>query len=102
MECSIPHFPVLHNFLEFSQTQVHYVGDAIQPYHLLSCPFLLLPSIFPSIRVFSNEFALCIRWQKYWSFSFSISSSNEYLGLIVYRLDWFELPAVQGTLKSLL
>ena len=102
MECSIPRFPVLHNFLEFSQTQVHYVGDAIQPYHLLLCPFLLLPSIFPSIRVFSNEFALCIRWQKYWSFSFSISSSNEYSGLIVYRIDWFELPAVQGTLKSLL
>ena len=71
--------------------------------HLILChPLLLLPSIFPSIRVFSNEPALCIRWPKYWSFSFSISPSNEYSGLISFRMDWFELPAVQGTLKSLL
>jgi len=71
--------------------------------HLILChPTLLLPSIFPSIRVFSNESALCIRWPKYWSFSFSISSSNEYSGLISFRIDWFDLLAIQGTLKSLL
>ena len=63
---------------------------------------LLLPSLFPSIRVFANESALCIRWPKYWSFSFSISPSNEYSGLISFRIDWFDLLAVQGTLKSLL
>ena len=69
---------------------------------ILSCrPLLLLPSIFPSIRVFSNESVLCIRWPKYWSFSFSISPSNEYSGLISFRIDWFDLLAVQGTLKSL-
>ena len=65
-------------------------------------PLLLLPSIFPSIRVFSNESALCIKWPKYWSFSFSISPSNEYSGLISFKIDWFDLLAVQGTLKSLL
>ena len=71
--------------------------------HLILCrPLLLLPSIFPSIRVFSNESALPIRWPKYWSFSFSISPSNEYSGLISFRIDWFDLLAVQGTLKSLL
>ena len=71
--------------------------------HLILCgPLLLLPSIFPSIRVFSNKSALCIRWPKYWSFSFSISPSNEYSGLISFRIDWFDLLAVQGTLKSLL
>ena len=71
--------------------------------HLIFChPLLLLPSIFPSIRVFSNESALCIRWPKYWSFGFSISPSNEYLGLISIRMDWLDLLAVQGTLKSLL
>ena len=71
--------------------------------HLILCrPLLLLPSIFPSIRVFSNESFLHIRWPKYWSFSFSISPSNEYSGLINFRIDWFDLPAVQGTLKSLL
>ena len=68
--------------------------------HILCCPFLLLPSIFPSIRVFSNESALCIRCSKYWSFS--ISPSNEYLGLISFRIDWFDLLTAQGTLKSLL
>ena len=66
---------------------------------ILCCPLLLLPSIFPSIRVFSNELALCIRWPKYWSFSFSISPSNEYSGLISFRIDWIDLLAVQGTLK---
>jgi len=71
--------------------------------HLILChPLLLLPSIFPSIRVFSNESALCIRWPKYWSFSFSISPSNEHPGLISFRMDWLDLLAVQGTLKSLL
>ena len=71
--------------------------------HLILChPLLLLPSIFPSIRVFPNESALCIRWPKYWSFSFSVSSSNEYSGLISFRMDWWDLLTVQGTLKSLL
>ena len=69
---------------------------------MLCCPLLLLPSVFPSIRVFSNESALHIRWSKYWSFVFSISPSNEYSGLISFRIDWFDLLAVQGTLKSLL
>ena len=79
--------------------------DSVMPSnHLVLChPLLLLPSIFPSIRVFSNdELALCIRWPNYWSFSFSISPSNEYLELISFRIDWFDLLAVQGTLKSLL
>ena len=71
-------------------------------YLILCCLLLLLPSVFPSIRVFSNELALHIRWPKYWSFSFSISPSNEYSGMISFRMDWFELLAVQGTLKSLL
>ena len=71
--------------------------------HFILChPFLLLPSIFPSIRVFSSELTVCIRWPKYWSFSFSISPSNEYSGLISFRIDWFDLLAFQGTLKSLL
>ena len=71
--------------------------------HLILCgPLLLLPSIFPSIRVFSNESALCIRWPKYWSFSFNISPSNEHSGLISFRMDWLDLLAVQGTLRSLL
>ena len=78
--------------------------DSMMPSnHLILChPLLLLPSIFPSIRVFSNESALRIRWPKYWSFSFSISPSNEYSGLISFRMDWLDLLAVQGTLKSLL
>ena len=69
---------------------------------ILCCPLLLLPSVFLSIRVFSNESALCLRWPKYWNFSFSISPSNEYSGLISFRIDWLDLLAVQGTLKSLL
>ena len=78
--------------------------ESIMPSNpLILChPLFLLPSIFPSIRVFSNEFVLCIRWPKYWSFSFSISSSTEYSGLISFRIDWFDFLAVQGTLKSLL
>ena len=79
---------------------VHCVSDAIQPSHPLSSPSL--PSIFPSIRVFSNELVLHIRWPKYWSFSFSISPSNEYSGLSSFRMDWLDLLAVQGTPKSLL
>ena len=78
------------------------IKSVMPSYHLMLChPLLLLPSIFPSIRVFSNESALHIRWPKYWSFSFSISPSNEYSGLISFRIDWLDLLAVQGTLKSL-
>ena len=69
---------------------------------ILCCPLLVLPSIFPSIRVFSNDSAVCIRWPKYWSFSFNISPSNEYSGLISFRMDWLNLLSIQGTLKSLL
>ena len=93
--------PVHHQLLELTQTNVHWVGYAIQRYHPLSSP-LLLPPIFPSIRVFSNETVLHIRWPKYWSFSFNISPSNEYSGLVSFRMDWLDLLAVQGTLKSLL
>ena len=100
MDCSMPGFPVLHHLPELTQTHVHPIGDAIQPSHPLSSPSL--PSVFPSIRVFSNESALGIRWPKCWSFSFSISPSDEYSGLISFRIDWFDLLAVQGTLKSLL
>ena len=98
MDCSMPGFPVLHYLEEFAQPHVHWVNDDIQPSHPLS-PLLLLPSVFPSIRVFSSESALDIRWPQYWSFSFS--PSNKYSGLISYKIDWFDL-AVQGTLKSLL
>ena len=101
MDCSTPGFPV-HSYLpELAQTHVHWVGDAI---HLILCrPLLLLPSIFPNITVFFKELAVCIRWSKYWSFSFSISPSNEYSGQwITFRMDWLDLLAVQGTLKSLL
>ena len=101
MDCSMPGLPVHHQLPEFTQTHVHWVSDAIQPYHPLSS-LLLLPSIFHSNRVFSNESVLCIRWPKYWSFSFSISPSNEYSGLISFRMDWLNLLAVQGTVKSLL
>ena len=87
--------------LELAQTHVHWVSDAIQPSHPLSPP-LFLPLIFPSIRVFSTESALPIRWPKYWSFSFNISPSNEHSGLISFRMDWLDLLVVQGTLKSLL
>ena len=97
----MPGFPETHQLLELAQTHVHWVDDGIQP--LILCrPLLLPPSIFPSIRVFSNESALHIRWPKYWSFNFSISPSNEYSWLISFRRDWFDLLAVQGTLKSLL
>ena len=101
MDCSTPGFPVLHHLPEFAQSHVHQVSDAIQPSHLLSSPSPLA-FIFPSIRVFSNESIFRIRWPKYWSFSFSISPSNEYLGLISFRIDWFDFLGVQGTLRSLL
>ena len=97
----MPGLPVHHQLPELAQTHVHRVRDAIQPSHPL-LRLLLLPSISPSIRVFSSESALCIRWSKYWSLSFSISPSSEYSGLISFRIDWFDLLAVQGTLKSLL
>ena len=100
MNCSTPGLPVHHQLPEFTQTHVHRVGDAIQPSHPLS--LLLLPPIPPSIRVFSNESTLRMRWPKYWSFSFSINPSKEIPGLISFRMDWLDLLAVQGTLKSLL
>ena len=101
MDCITTGFPVHHQIPELAETHVHRVGDAIQPSHPLSSP-LLPPLIFPSIRVFPNESVLCIRWPKYWSFSFSISPSSEHSGLISFRMDWLDLLAVQGTLKSLL
>ena len=101
MDCNTPHFCVHHKLLELTQTQ--FIKSVMPSNHLiLCCPLHLLPSVFPSIRVFSNESVLHIRWSKYWSFSFSISPSNEYSGLISLRIDWFDLLAVQGTLKSLL
>ena len=99
--CSTPGLPVHHQLPEFTQTHVHQVSDAIQPSHLLVSPSPPVLNL-SSIRVFSNEPALCIRWPKYWSFSFSISPSNEHSGLISFRMDWLELLAVQGTLNSLL
>ena len=101
MNCSTPGLPVHHQLPEFTQTHIHRVSDAIQPSHPGSSPFLL-PPIPPSIRVFSNESALCMRCPKYWSFSFSIIPSKEHGGLISFRMDWLDLLAVQGTLKSLL
>ena len=101
MNCSTPGLPVHHKLPEFTQTHAHQVGDAIQPSHPLS-PLLLLPPIPPSIKVFSNESTRRMRWPKYWSFSFSISPSNEHPGLISFRMDWLDVLAVQGILKSLL
>ena len=96
---SMPGLPVHHQLPEFTQTHVHRIGDAIQLSHPL-CPLPLLPSIPPSIRVFSNESTLHIRWPKYWRFSFSISPSDEHPGLISFRMDWLDLLAVQGTLQK--
>ena len=95
MDCSTLDFPVHHRPPELDQSHVHQVGNAIQPSHPL-------PTIFHSTRVFSNESVLHISWPKYWSFSFSIGPSNEYSGLISFRIDWSDFLAVQGTLKSLL
>ena len=103
MNNSMPCLPVQHQLLEFTQTHVHWVSDGIQPSHPLSSPSppaLDLLGLF--IRVFSNESALHIRWPKYWSFSFNVSPTNEHPGLISFRMDWLDLLAVQGTLKSLL
>ena len=100
MDCSTPGFPVLHYLSDFAQLMS--IDSVMPSNHLILChPLLLLSSIFPSIRVFSNESVLCIRWPKYWSFSFSICLSNEYSGLICFRIGWLDLFAVQGTLKSL-
>ena len=101
LDCSTLAFPVFQCFPEFAQTHVHWVGDAIQPSHPL-LPLSLLPSIFPSIRVFSNELSLYIRWPNYWSFSFTIIPSNENSRLISFRMDCLDLLSVQGTIKSLL
>ena len=101
MDCSTPGFPIHHQLPELAQTHVHCIDDAIQPSHLLSSPSSPA-SIFPSIRVFSSESVLCITWPKYWNLSFSISPSHEYSGLISFWMDWFDLLAIQGTLKSLL
>ena len=94
-----PSFPVPQNLLRFMSIESVMLSNYLIQ---LSHPFLLLPSIFPSIRVFSNELTLRIRWPKYWSFNFSISSSIEYSGLISFRMDWINLLTIQGTLKSLL
>ena len=101
MNCSMPGLPVHHQFPEFTQTHIHW---SVIPsnYLILYSPLLLPPSIFPSIRVFSNELVLCIRWPKYWHISFNISPSNEHSGLIFFRMDWLDLLTVQGTLRSLL
>ena len=101
MDCSTPSSPVLHYLLVFVKVTAI---ESVMPFsHLiLCCPLLLLPSIFPSIRAFSNESAFPIRWPKYWSFSFSVSPANEHSQLISFRMDWFDLLAVQGTLESLL
>ena len=104
MDCTTPGFPVYRQLPELTQTHVHRVGDAIQPSHPLSSPS---PPTFnhfqhQGLLVFSNESVLHIRWPKYWSFSFSTSPSNEYSGLISFRMDWLDLLAVQGMLKSLL
>ena len=101
MNCSTPGLPVHHQLLEFTQTHVHRVHDAIQPSHPLSSPIPPAPNP-PSIRVFSNESTLRMRWPKHWSFSFSIIPSKEHPGLIYFRMNWLDLLAVHGTLKSLL
>ena len=100
MDCSMPGLPVHHQLLEPAQIHVHRVSDAIQP-SFLCRPLSLLPSVFPSLGVFSSESVLHIKWPKYWNFSFSVSPSNVYSGLISFGMDWLDLLAVQGTLKSL-
>ena len=98
MACSMSGFPIHYQLPEFTKTHVHWVSDAIQPSH----PLLFPPSIFPSIWVFSNESFICIRWPKYWSFSFSINPSNECSGLISFGMDWLDHLAIERTLKSFL
>ena len=99
MDCSTPGFPVHHQLLEL--LKLTSIESVMPSSHLIIChPLLLLPSVSPSIRVFSNESVLHLRWPKYWSFSISISPSSEYSGLISFRMDWLDLLAVQGTLKS--
>ena len=101
MDCSTPGFHVHHQLPEL--TQLVSIESVMPPNHLILChPLLLLPSVFPSIRVFLNESVFCIRWPKYWSFSFSISPSNEYSGLILFTIHWLNILAVQETFKSLL
>ena len=100
MNCSTPGLPAHHQLptlLKLMSIELVMPSNHL----ILCCPLLLLPSIFPSIRVFSNESAVCIRWPKYWSFSFKISPTNEHPGLISFRMDWLDLLPVQGTLKSL-
>ena len=100
MDCSTPGYPVLTN--SWRLLKLMSIESVMPSNHLILCHLLLLPSIFPSIRVFSNESVLCIRWPNYWSFSFSISPSSEYSGLIFFRMDWLNLLTIQRTLKSLL
>ena len=101
MDCSTPGFPVHHRLLDL--LKLNSIKSVMPTYHFILChPLLLLPSVLPSIRVFSNESVLHIRWPKYWSFSFNISLSNVPSGLISFQMDWFDLLAVHGTLKSLL
>ena len=102
MDCSTPGFPVLYNLPELAQTHVHWVGDAIQPSHTLSSPYPLAFNLSISIRFISNESGLPIRWPEYWSFIFNICPAIEFSRLISFRIDWFHLLAVQGTLQSLL
>ena len=113
MDCSAPGLPVLYHLPKFAQVYIHCISDAIQPSHPLTPsslsdtlnlwhPLLYLPSIFPSIRDFSNELTAHSRWPKYWNFSFSISHSKEYAGLVSLKIDWLDLLAVQGTFRSLL
>ena len=99
MDCSMPGFPTI--TISWSLLKLMSIGSVMPSSHLILCYPLLLPSLFATTRVFSNEPIICIRWPKYWSFSFGISSSSEYSGLIFFRIDWLDLLAVQGTLKSL-
>ena len=101
MDCSMPGLPVHHQLPEFTQTDVHRVGDTIQPSHPLLSPSLPTFNLSQHQGI-SSESVLCIRWPKYWSFSFSISPSNEYSGLLSFGMDWLDILAVQGTVKSLL
>ena len=101
MDCSMPGFPVHHKLRELAQL-MSFKSVVTSNHLILCCPLILLPSIFPSIRVFSNELVLLIRWLKYWGFSVSIRPSNEYSALISFLIEWFDLLAVQGTFKSLL